>query len=97
VRTGENLQVDSAAQRGVLVTHLPAEALERSRYPERGARAYLGKLFMPTLPRNALRNALAALSLLSFSPNRTDFGLTAAARSLVFRVLISPKTHAMKI
>ena len=28
--------------------------------------------------------------------NGTDFGLTAAARSLVFRALISPKTHAMK-
>ena len=62
-------------ERGVLVKHLPAEALERSRYPERGARAYLGKLFMPTLPRNALRNAMAAQAFFSFSPNGTDFGL----------------------
>ena len=31
-----------------------AEALERPRYPERSARPYLGKLFMPTLPKARL-------------------------------------------
>ena len=55
------------------VEHLPAKALERPRYPERGARAYLGKLFMPALPRNALRNAMAVQAFVSFFPKRDRF------------------------